>query len=390
MSASARLRFPAGLDPAGFLEHYWQRRPLLMPGALADWHCDLRPQQLAGLACEEHIEARVILETGGDRPWAVHHGPFDEQWFSRLPETHWTLLVQDVDKHVPGAERLLDAFRFIPDWRVDDVMVSLAPDQGSVGPHADDYDVFLAQVLGRRRWQIQDRSASQQDCIPDLELSILRRFEADQEWVLGPGDVLYLPPGVPHWGVAQGLCMTCSVGFRAPSPGEMITSWCEQAIARAPAGGRYTDPGLRPQAAPAEIQPGAVERAHTQIQEWLRLDPEARIRWFGRLVTETKAHLEVEPRARTLGPEAFAQRYRRTGVARRNPCSRMAFCRGPHNTDYLFVNGEAYPLACGHSDFLGALTAERTLPVASLAGWLDNEACLGLLARLYDDGHLEL
>jgi 50S ribosomal protein L16 3-hydroxylase len=199
-----------------------------------------------------------------------------------------------------------------------------------------------------------------------------------------------LPPGVPHLGVAQGLCMTCSVGFRAPSLGEMIASWCEQAIAHAPAGGRYTDPGLRPQAAPAESLPGSMERAHTQIQEWLALDPEVRIRWFGRLVTEIKSHLEVEPRTRALGPEGFAQRYRRTGVARRNPCSRMAFCRGPHNTDYLFVNGEAYALESGHSDFLGALTGERTLPVPSLAGWLDNEACLGLLARLYDDGHLEL
>ncbi len=148
--AAPRLRFPAGLDPAGFLAHYWQRRPLLMPAALSGWRYDVEPQELMGLACGEGIEARVVLEKGEGRPWAVHHGPFDEQWLARLPETHWTLLVQDLDKHLPQAQRLLDAFRFIPDWRVDDVMASLSPPMAARWARVDDYDVFLVQALGWR------------------------------------------------------------------------------------------------------------------------------------------------------------------------------------------------------------------------------------------------
>jgi 50S ribosomal protein L16 3-hydroxylase len=239
-----------------FLRDYWQKQPLLIRNAFENFKSPLTPDELAGLACEEEVESRIILEKDGDKPWQCRYGPFQEQEFEKLPATHWTLLVQECNKHHQDIALLLERFNFIPNWRIDDVMVSYAPQHGSVGPHIDQYDVFLLQGLGRRRWQINAQAVHENDFIPDLDLRILKHFTPDEEWILQPGDMLYLPPGVAHYGVALEECITLSVGLRAPSYADLIGSFIEYQLSHldsdlfAP---RYSDPELKRQQHPGEI-----------------------------------------------------------------------------------------------------------------------------------------
>ena len=217
-------------DTATFLRDYWQQRPLLIRNPWNGWHNPLSPDELAGLACEESVEARLISQSGA--ALEAEHGPFPEERFARLGEQGWSLLVQAVDHHVPEVAELIAPFRFIPDWRIDDVMVSLASDGGGVGPHFDHYDVFLIQGLGRRRWQVGQLCDDATPLLPHDDLRLLADFRATEEWLLEPGDILYVPPRIAHNGVAVGTdCMTYSVGFRAPSRTELIGGWCDEVVA---------------------------------------------------------------------------------------------------------------------------------------------------------------
>lgn len=212
------MQLLGGLSAAQFLREYWQKQPLLIRKAMPHWRDPLSPEELAGLACEPGVEARLVLQRAGVGPWSVRHGPFSEADFLTLPETHWTLLVQDAEKQAPALlGDFLEPFRFIPDWRCDDLMISYAPTDGSVGPHWDQYDVFLLQGKGRRRWQISTQPLQPDNLLPDTELRILCDFTPEQEWLLEPGDMLYLPPRVAHHGVAVEPCLTYSIGWRAPA-----------------------------------------------------------------------------------------------------------------------------------------------------------------------------
>ena len=203
------------------------------------------------MACEEGVNARLIIEKDDVEPWAVKYGPLDEDSFSQLPESHWTLLVNDVEKYILEAKILFDQFRFIPDWRKDDMMISYAADGGSVGPHLDAYDVFLIQIEGQRNWKISHQHSDRY--IEDIELKILSEFNADEDWLLDPGDMLYLPPNLAHYGIAKGPCMTASVGFRAPSARAMISEFAEYIANHVPESLRYSDRGIQQQAHPSEI-----------------------------------------------------------------------------------------------------------------------------------------
>lgn len=263
-----------GLSPRAFLSRHWQKRPLFVRGALPRFLDPLTPAQLFALACEPEIESRLVLVRGGRRPYQRSFGPQRPRRLARLPHSHWTLLVQGVDRHVPGVARLIDLFAFLPRWRIDDVMVSFAVRGGSVGPHVDNYDVFLLQGRGRRRWQIQSR--------PDrglrrgLDLQVLRRFEPDREEVLGPGDMLYVPPGVAHHGVALEDSLTYSIGFRAPSHRTLVALFAERLLASIPEDRLYADPELRPAHSSRGIGPRALRKlqqiVRDEVRRGLRLD----------------------------------------------------------------------------------------------------------------------
>ncbi len=230
-------------DIPAFLRDHWQRSPCLIRNAWKDWSNPLEPDALAGLACEEEVEARLVLRSGDD--YTCEDGPFAFDRLERLPQADWTLLVQAVDHHVPEIADLLTPFRFVPNWRVDDVMVSLAADGGGVGPHFDQYDVFLIQGSGRRRWQIGGPCGEDTPLAPNDDLRLLADFRAVEEWVLEPGDILYVPPGIAHHGVAVGDdCMTYSVGFRAPSRADLIAHWTDDVLDALTDDDRYRDTEL--------------------------------------------------------------------------------------------------------------------------------------------------
>jgi 50S ribosomal protein L16 3-hydroxylase len=383
-----QLVFPDGVDAAGFLRFFWQRRPLLMPAALPGFTSPLAPEELAGLACEDGVESRLVRQLRtGPTPWKVEYGPFRRSRFRKLPESHWTLLVQDVDKYVPAVARILDSFRFLPDWRIDDVMVSHAADQGSVGPHWDEYDVFLIQGHGRRRWQIAKERPAPDNVLPGVDLRIMARFEPDTEWIVEPGDVLYLPPGVPHWGVALGDCMTYSVGFRAPSLREIASSWFETVLETVPEA-HYRDGELRPPAHSAAIAPDAMSRALELIDALTERSDDAKRRWFGRFVTEPKPNLLVEPRDAPLSPSEFRRRLEEVGAVHRHPFSRFAHFGGEDGSDWLFVAGEDFRIDSRQRAFAQVLCQWRELHFGFVAEWIDCADCLDLMTRLCNAGHL--
>ena len=256
-----------GFDAADFVSRYWQQRPCVLRGAFAEFESPVSPGELAGLACEDGVHSRLVLERGGERPWEVRYGPFDEADFAGLPASHYSLLVSECEQWLPELAELLDQFRFIPDWRIDDLMVSYAPAGGSVGAHVDEYDVFLLQATGRRRWRYTAERIDAPRVVEGLELALLEDFLPDQEAVLEPGDMLYLPPGIAHHGVALDPCMTFSIGFRAPSASDLLESLAFEAERSVVGARRYRDPDLELERDPAEITAREIERLRALASE---------------------------------------------------------------------------------------------------------------------------
>jgi 50S ribosomal protein L16 3-hydroxylase len=230
MAKNQALQILGGLTPTQFLSEYWHKKPLLIKNAIPNFAGLLTPEELAGLACEDEVQSRIVEEINGQ--WHASHGPFADEDFARLPEKpdpkhRWTLLVQTVNHYLPEASALLQQFDFIPHARLDDLMVSYAPDGGGVGPHFDSYDVFLLQGQGKRLWRVSEQTDL--ELIEGAPLRILKNFDTAQEWLLEAGDMLYLPPQLAHWGIAVSDgkvdCMTYSIGFRAPKNQELATEF---------------------------------------------------------------------------------------------------------------------------------------------------------------------
>lgn len=246
------------LSTEEFLSDYWQQKPLLIRQAFTNFQSPLSSDELAGLACDTDT-ARLVLEKGGTSPWEVRHGPLRKKDFAKLPASHWTLLVNDIEKLLPEFAEIIEPFRFIPDWRIDDLMISYAVDGGSVGPHVDAYDVFLLQAHGQRRWQISSQVCAEDNFIPDIDLRIMQTFHPEEEWILEPGDMLYLPPDIPHYGVAIGECMTYSIGFRAPSRADLLEDLLGSILEQPEMQERFRDPKRRLQADPTELAEADLE-----------------------------------------------------------------------------------------------------------------------------------
>ena len=371
-----------GLDPAEFLRDYWQRKPLLIRGAFPDFESPLDPDELAGLACEEGVEARLVEEHGPDGPWQVSHGPFDEAIFAELPERDWTLLVQAVDHYVPEVAELLEHFDFLPRWRLDDIMISYAPPGGSVGPHIDHYDVFLIQGLGQRRWQLGGKVADDAAIIPGIDLRILERFDIEpgDDWVLEPGDMLYLPPGWAHHGVSQSDdCMTYSVGFRAPSADEAITSFADYLGEQLPASTRYSDAGMALPATPAELDDASLARMRQLILDTLD-NPTQLAQWFGRAMTQPKYVDQLIPAEHPTDVEALVAELQAGEVLVHSLGSRFAWRDLGNGNATLFVDGDA--IDC-------ALPLAQAVAAAQLdADILEHEEAAMLLVALLDAGSL--
>lgn len=369
-----------------FLRDYWQKKPLLIRNPWTAWANPLEPDELAGLACEEGVESRLIRQKGGT--WTLDHGPFAAERFGKLGRERWTLLVQAVDHHVPEVAALIDPFRFVPNWRIDDVMVSYAADQGGVGPHFDQYDVFLLQGLGRRRWRVGPRCDENSALLPHDDLRLLAEFEAVDEWVLEPGDILYVPPGFAHDGVAEGDdCMTYSIGFRAPSRSELIGGWCDHLLDRLEEDDRYADPDLRAQDNPGEIAPSALARLQAMIADRL-MDADGFARWFGEYNSSPKyAEADWRPERPVTRRELQAHLAEGGGLLR-NPASRFSFIRRDGGSLFLFADGQSFECAGAAAAFARQICArDHVVPGPETA---DDPACLTLIAALIDQGGVAL
>ncbi|ART64085.1 cupin domain-containing protein [Kushneria marisflavi] len=355
-----QTRLPlGGMSAETFLRDYWQKKPLLIRGAFPDFQSPLEPDELAGLACEDNVEARLVELEGPDKAWQVSHGPFDDETFARLGRKDWSLLVQAVDHYVPDVAELLEHFTFIPRWRLDDIMASFAPPGGNVGAHVDNYDVFLLQASGQRRWQLGDVMSEDAPIIDGIDLRILADFQVirDQDWVLEPGDMLYLPPRVAHHGISQSEdCMTFSVGFRAPSMDEMVTSWADYLGEQLEESSRYHDPDLEASSDSALINDVTLARVREQMLAALD-NPEQMAQWFGRTMTQVKYPDQLMPPATLASEDTLTRALEEGDLLEPAPGSRLAWHpQGERAT--LFVDGDGH--ACSPA-LARRLTGNRIL-----------------------------
>lgn len=384
---SSTTTAPLGdLTPAAFMRDYWQKKPLLIRQAFPEYPNPLSPDELAGLALEDEVESRIVL-TDGETPWELRRGPFAEDDFKGLPEENWTLLVQAVDQFVPEVAELMSAFRFLPSWRVDDVMISYAAPGGSVGPHFDNYDVFLLQTHGRRRWKIGQQCSADSALLEHPDLRILADFEQQQEWLLEPGDMLYIPPGVAHYGIAEDECMTCSIGFRAPSHQEILVHFTDFLSQHLSDQERYSDAGMGVAAEPAAIDDAAIERLQ-DIVLGLVQDKAALATWFGRFMTEPRYPEMLE--AQQIDPQLLLEDMHNGYGLMRNPSARLAYRQEGSEHVMLFASGEHCLLPIVLLPLVQLICNEDYLDSEALLTWQRNAEAWTLLEQLLAKGDLLL
>lgn len=390
MSDNDQLSVLGELGANEFLRDYWQQQPLLIRQAIPGYKSPLSPDELAGLSCMDDVESRIVLEKDGTTPWELRHGPFDERDFSTLPASHWTLLVQECNKHVPDLALLLERFNFIPNWRIDDVMVSYAAPQGSVGPHIDQYDVFLLQGLGQRRWQINNSKSTHLNFLPNASLRILQEFNSEQEWILDPGDMLYLPPGVAHYGVALDDCMTLSIGFRAPSHYELLTHFAEDQFAavtdpfQIP---RYEDPGLTQTDNCGEISEPALRNIVNILQSYTA-DTDNIKRWFGRYITEPKIESSFELQPIAYDVDQLRELLSSQETVCRSEYARFAYIVNADQSVFLYINGSEYRLQKSEHALATSLCNHRRIDAQYLFACLDYPLLQQHLLDFFNLGYL--
>ena len=367
-----------------FMEEYWQKKPLLIRQAFADFKTPITADELAGLACEEDVDSRIVMEKDGEHPWFPIFGPMSDEIYGSMPETHWTLVVNDMEKYLPELAWIVDRFRFIPEWRLDDLMISYAADAGSVGPHVDLYDVFLLQGEGRRRWQISTQPVTEDNQIEETPLRIQKDFTAEEEWIVEPGDMIYLPPGVSHHGVSLGESLSYSIGFRATSHADMASDFINHITNNLSPQLTYRDPDQSIQEHSNEIKPDALERVTEIFKQYLRPDHPELQRWFGRFVSDTKSDVITEPEQEVDSIEEL-QQLANTGILKRHTASRFAFVQNPENT-LLFVDGEDYEV---NAEFAKALCKQREINLDELLS-MANEDESAFVLELYNQGKIYL
>jgi len=384
---SMTLTFPEGITTDIFLRDYWQKKPLYLPAALTNFREPLQPEELAGLACEDEIAARIILQQENNH-WQVKHNPFTEDDFTSLPATHWTVLVQDLNKHIDELDHLLEAFSFLPAWRIDDVMVSYAAPHGGVGPHTDQYDVFLLQGMGTRRWQISSASENEK-LIDNIDVRILKHFKPEQEFLLQPGDLLYLPPGVQHYGVSDQPCMTYSIGLRAPTQLELLGDYIDYRILsqQLEKEVRYHDPILNDTHSPGEITSDAINNI-TDLIKNIPTDKAEIRKWFGQFITSTHHSLSEIPLQPTSNSQLFVQQIQQGDHMFRNAASRFAYIENDHGTD-IYIDSCSVTLTGEMAELAKTICNHRRLSSNELSKWLNNSSCLAMLAAWSEAGLLE-
>lgn len=327
--------FFGSLTVEQFLSEYWQKKPLLVRGAWSGFDNPLPPAAFLKLSEREDAMSRLMVQHEGEHNWELDEGPFEASRFTNMPDSHWTLLIQEVDRLEPAVRDMLGVVDFLPKWRLDDIMISYAANGGGVGAHIDNYDVFLLQAHGRRRWQINTSPVQDEVLIEDIDVSILADFEADRDWVLEPGDMLYLPPRIAHYGVAEGECMTFSIGCRAPSKKDVLGAILEQALMDADPDDRYADPLLGQDASIAGLGEDVVAWAAGALKEFTA-DREALRDMLGTILSQPRRWVDED----TLPQDTLAEALAAGGRVRPGSSSQVLMEEGEGGSLKLFAAGE--------------------------------------------------
>ena len=366
------------LDQAEFLARYWQREPILLRAAVPGFVPPVTAEELAGLAMEPEVESR-IAECRGDpasvAAWQLEHGPFPASAFDRRHP--WTLLVQGVDQLLDEVAALRALAGFIPAWRLDDIMVSYASDGGGIGPHYDLYDVFLLQGEGERSWRIGQRCDDNTPLLPHPDLKLLANFDCEAEYTLHCGDVLYIPPGVAHWGISRGESTCFSLGFRAPRLADLLSRWVDARLEQLPQSLLLRDAGRGRAGAPGEIIGADLDNVLQQLRELLTTHADNS--WLGELVTETDA----EPPAGSELRRMRSVLQKADGHARLATGARVAW-QALDQGIRVFANGNSHLFGLQVREPLVTLCADGVLPLPA------DKGCAELLEFLMQEGALEV
>ena len=341
IEVTSSRKYFLGMPVAAFLRDYWQKKPLLIRQAFPDYQAPLSPEDLAGIACEQGVLARLVKHDRKKDHYSIETGPFKESIFPKLGKKDWTLLVQDMDKWDGDVRQLISAFDFLPRWRVDDVMISFATPGGSVGPHIDQYDVFLLQAQGQRRWEIDTNPSADKSFRKNTELKLLETFNASIAWTLQTGDMLYLPPGVPHHGEALDACMTFSLGMRAPSHAELLNDWADGLFERVSEDVRYSDKDLTAAKDSGEIDAATCERVLAIFKQNVPDSNAAAALFFGRFVTTYRNSMEISAPPKAPKPEKVLAQLGQGALLEPHPFARWAWCKAGREA-ILFVQGYSF------------------------------------------------
>lgn len=366
-----------------FLADYWQQKPLLIKGGFANFQDPMSADELAGLALDEQVDARLIQKQAGN--WQLDEGPFDS--FEKYGEQDWTLLVQAVDYWQPDAAKLLEPFRFIPNWRIDDLMVSYSAPGGGVGPHLDQYDVFIIQGMGKRRWRVGMPDASLEQFCPHPRLLQVSEFQACIDEIMEPGDILYIPPGCPHDGVSLDPSLNYSVGFRAPAQKDLIGGLADYLLDFQIDGTRFSDPGRLRSVSPGEINSRDLGQVR-QLMQQLLADDDLLSRWFGSYITQAKRELDLQEPDPHYQAEEIAEYLEEGSVLGRLGGLRCCYQQPNAEEDIqLFINGDCFPLPATEIDSARLLTDQTVLNEQQCSHFAQTPERLAFITQLINQGY---
>ena len=376
-----------GISAEQFLQEYWQKKPLFIKDSLTSLGNPLPAEEVAGLACEDFIESRLITRSAEFPHWHLQHGPFSEPDFQGLPEQDWTLHIQAVDRWLADVYRLLDLCDFLPHWRLDDIMISLSTDGGSAGPHFDQYDVFLVQTEGNKRWQLGGQCDEHTPLQASCDLLIVETFDAEQSFIAEPGDVLYIPPGVAHYGVSEGTSITYSIGCRAPAYHELRSGFSGQNSDTDSEYARYQDPDLTLPTSPGELDDTALTQVQAILGD-LSVEAQDVAHWFGVYITAHPDDQALPERLDTpLDWDQVENALRASSELYWCEGSRFVFYVG--KTDIaVFINGQHYPLPLAARGAVELLCNRRVIAAADVLPAINSDDDRQWLVQLLNAGLL--
>ncbi|MDG2117906.1 MAG: cupin domain-containing protein [Gammaproteobacteria bacterium] len=382
---STTIKISPTFDSSTFLKETWQQKPKLLKGFIQQSSTLMSPEELAGLACEEFLDSRIVERKNSNEvgtAWRLRNGPFQESDFTKMPESNWTLLVQSIDQVNEKIFKLQCLFNFIPRWRVDDVMVSFAKPGGGVGPHFDNYDVFLVQGQGTRKWKIGQRCGYDSPLATGTDLSLLTNFKASQEFFLEEGDALYIPPKFSHWGESLDDSICYSVGFRAPSMTDMLQGFTDFLAEDVNPDDRFVDQHKVVPENITEISSTDLHETFLTIKTLVN-DKEKFMTWFGCHMTQAKYPELIEASNNNQGKQV-----EETSTLERSPFSRFAYSCGENDKATLFVDGEAFVLNKSYKQSIKKICEAEHIEISKLDGYLDSEIIRKTISSLCACGSL--